>query len=72
MPISIAIPSCPAPAIPARASGVSAPAGGPALPRKNLQMVLIGKADAIRKIAAKYGDVTEMEIGADGFAPLVN
>ncbi len=41
-------------------------------PRKNLQMVLIGKADAIRKIAAKYGDVTEMEIGADGFAPFAN
>jgi hypothetical protein len=34
-------------------------------------MVLIGQAGAIRKIAAKYGDVTEMEIGADGFAPVV-
>jgi zinc protease len=40
-------------------------------PRKNLQMVLIGKADAIRPIAAKYGDVTEMEISADGFTPAV-
>ena len=40
-------------------------------PRKNLQMVLIGQAASIRKIAAKYGDVTELEIGADGFAPLV-
>jgi zinc protease len=40
-------------------------------PRKNLQMVLIGKAETIRPIAAKYGDVTEMEISADGFAPVV-
>jgi hypothetical protein len=40
-------------------------------PRENLQMVLIGQAGAIRKIAAKYGDVTELEIGADGFAPVV-
>jgi predicted Zn-dependent peptidase len=39
-------------------------------PRENLQMVLIGQAGAIRKIAAKYGDVTELEIGADGFAPV--
>jgi zinc protease len=40
-------------------------------PRENLQMVLIGQAAAIRKIAAKYGEVTEMEIGADGFSPVV-
>lgn len=38
-------------------------------PRKDLQMVLIGKADAIRKIAASYGPVTELEITADGFQP---
>jgi zinc protease len=35
-----------------------------------LQMVQIGQAGAIRTIAAKYGDLTEMKIGADGFAPL--
>ncbi len=39
-------------------------------PRDNLQMVLIGKADALRKTAAKYGDVTELEINADGFQPV--
>gem|GEM_PF-119252 len=38
-------------------------------PRQNLQLVLIGKAEAIRKLAAKYGAVTELEIGADGFQP---
>ncbi|WBS04984.1 pitrilysin family protein [Pseudoduganella sp. SL102] len=38
-------------------------------PRTNLQMVLVGKADDIRKVAAKYGDVTELEISADGFKP---
>lgn len=38
-------------------------------PRKNLQTVLIGKAEAIRAIAAGYGEVTELEIGADGFKP---
>jgi predicted Zn-dependent peptidase len=38
-------------------------------PRKNLQMVLIGKAADIRPIAAKYGDVTELDISADGFKP---
>ncbi|HEU4851815.1 MAG TPA: pitrilysin family protein [Telluria sp.] len=38
-------------------------------PRKDLQIVLIGKADAIRKIAAKYGQVTELDITADGFQP---
>ena len=41
-------------------------------PRKNLQMVLIGQATPIRKIAVKYGDVTEMEIADDGFAPKAN
>lgn len=39
-------------------------------PRENLQMVLIGKAEAIRKVAAKYGEVTELEIEADGFQPV--
>lgn len=39
-------------------------------PRENLQMVLIGKAADVRKIAAKYGEVTELEIGADGFRPV--
>ncbi|WUR15194.1 pitrilysin family protein [[Empedobacter] haloabium] len=38
-------------------------------PRKNLQMVLVGKADEIRKLAAKYGEVTELDITADGFQP---
>jgi predicted Zn-dependent peptidase len=38
-------------------------------PRKNLQMLLIGKAEAIRPIAAKYGTVTEIDITADGFLP---
>ena len=31
-------------------------------PRKDLQIVLIGKAAKIRKIAAKYGTVTELDI----------
>jgi zinc protease len=31
-------------------------------PKKNLQFVLVGKADDIRKIAAKYGTVTETDI----------
>ena len=39
-------------------------------PRNNLQMVLIGQAGAIRKIAAKYGEVTELDISADGFQPI--
>lgn len=39
-------------------------------PRDKLQMVLIGKAEAIRKTAAKYGEVTEPEIGTDGFQPV--
>ena len=36
-------------------------------PNENLQFVLIGKADEIRDIAAKYGEVTEKEIQAEGF-----
>ena len=39
-------------------------------PRDKLQMVLIGKAADVRKIASKYGEVTELEIGADGFSPV--
>jgi predicted Zn-dependent peptidase len=38
-------------------------------PRKNLQMVLVGKAAEIGKIAAKYGEVSKLEITADGFQP---
>jgi predicted Zn-dependent peptidase len=38
-------------------------------PREKLQMLLIGKAEAIRDTAAKYGKVTELDIKADGFAP---
>ena len=38
-------------------------------PRNNLQMVLVGKAEDIRKVAAKYGEVTELDISADGFKP---
>lgn len=38
-------------------------------PRDKLQMLLIGKADDIRKVAAKYGEVTELIITADGFQP---
>ncbi|WEF35301.1 M16 family metallopeptidase [Pseudoduganella chitinolytica] len=38
-------------------------------PRKNLQMVLVGKAAEIRKLATKYGEVTELDITADGFKP---
>ncbi|MBV7536608.1 insulinase family protein [Duganella sp. sic0402] len=36
-------------------------------PRSKLQTVLIGKADTIRDIAKTYGDVTEIDITADGF-----
>ena len=36
-------------------------------PANNLQLVLIGKADAIRDKVKKYGTVTEKEIKADGF-----
>ncbi|MFA9218033.1 MAG: M16 family metallopeptidase [Sphingomonadaceae bacterium] len=39
-------------------------------PRTQLQTVLIGKADEIRAIAAGYGEVTELEISADGFQPV--
>lgn len=39
-------------------------------PRDKLQMVLIGKAAEIRKTAAKYGEVTELDINADGFQPI--
>jgi predicted Zn-dependent peptidase len=38
-------------------------------PRNNLQTVLVGKAEAIRGIAAQYGNVTELQITADGFQP---
>ena len=38
-------------------------------PRNHLQTVLIGKAADIREVASKYGDVTELEIGADGVQP---
>lgn len=38
-------------------------------PKDKLQMVLIGKAADIRKTAAKYGDVTELDIASDGFKP---
>lgn len=38
-------------------------------PKDKLQIVMIGKAADIRKTAAKYGEVTELEIGADGFRP---
>lgn len=36
-------------------------------PKDNLQFVLIGKADEIRPIATKLGEVTEKDIKADGF-----
>ncbi len=36
-------------------------------PRSKLQTVLIGKAETIREIARQYGEVTELEISADGF-----
>jgi zinc protease len=38
-------------------------------PRNNLQTVLIGKAADLRDVAKAYGDVTELEITADGFQP---
>ncbi len=34
-------------------------------PKNNLQFIMVGKAEDIRKIAAKYGKVTEVEIKAD-------
>ena len=36
-------------------------------PKDNLQFVLIGKASEIRDKAAKYGEITEKEIKAEGF-----
>ncbi len=36
-------------------------------PRNNLQMLLIGKAQAVRDIAAKYGKVREIPMSTDGF-----
>ena len=39
-------------------------------PKDKLQMLLIGKAEAIRGVAAKYGEVTELDITSNGFAPL--
>ncbi len=36
-------------------------------PRENLQFVLIGKSEEIKKIAEKYGPVVTKEIKADGF-----
>jgi predicted Zn-dependent peptidase len=38
-------------------------------PRNNLQTVLVGKADDIRDVAKAYGEVTEIDISADGFQP---
>jgi predicted Zn-dependent peptidase len=38
-------------------------------PRNNLQTVLVGKADDIRDVAKAYGEVTELDISADGFQP---
>ena len=34
-------------------------------PKENLQFVMVGKAEDIRKIAAKYGKVTEVQIKED-------
>ncbi|MCA2004595.1 MAG: insulinase family protein [Ignavibacterium sp.] len=36
-------------------------------PKENLQFVLIGKADAIREIAKKYGKVIEKNLSEDGY-----
>ncbi|MDJ1500624.1 pitrilysin family protein [Xanthocytophaga agilis] len=36
-------------------------------PKDKLQFVLVGKAEEIKKIAEKYGPVTEKQIKADGF-----
>lgn len=38
-------------------------------PRLKLQTLLIGKAEAIRATEASYGEVTELQISADGFQP---
>ncbi len=35
-------------------------------PKNNLQFIMIGKAEDIRKIAAKYGTVTETDIKSEG------
>ena len=35
-------------------------------PKNNLQFVMVGKAEDVRKIAAKYGKVTEVQIKDDG------
>ncbi|MFZ6757662.1 M16 family metallopeptidase [Undibacterium sp. Ji50W] len=39
-------------------------------PRDKLQILLIGKAETIRGIAATYGEVSELDITANGFAPV--
>jgi predicted Zn-dependent peptidase len=39
-------------------------------PKNNLQFVLIGKSDDIRKIAAKYGKVTEVQLKETAAKPL--
>jgi len=36
-------------------------------PKETLQFVLIGKADEIREVAAKYGKVIERNLSEDGF-----
>ena len=36
-------------------------------PKENLQFVLIGKAAAIKDKVAKYGQVSEVDIKAEGF-----
>ena len=38
-------------------------------PASDLTFVLIGRADAVREMAAKYGDVTEMSITDKRFSP---
>ena len=35
-------------------------------PKNNLQFIMVGKADDIRKIAAKYGTVSEVQIKESG------
>ncbi len=37
-------------------------------PKENLQMVLVGKAEAIKDIAAKYGEVSQVEIQDNGMS----
>lgn len=37
-------------------------------PQKNLQFLIIGKAEEVRDIAKKYGDVTEVDITQPGFS----